>query len=181
MQIITDDDTCRSKILHVHKQAFGKEKGDVISALVNDLLEDESARPLYSFAAVENEDVIGHILFTRVIVHGADDHLSAQILAPLAVLPECQSKGIGSQLIQTGLAELRKAGVKVVFVLGHPGYYQKCGFTPAGKLGFEAPYTIPEEHAEAWMVQELQPGTLNTEKGRVQCASSLNRPEHWRE
>ncbi len=171
----------RSAILHVHQEAFGDNKGVVISRLVDDLLQDPTAKPGFSLVAMENDNVIGHILFTKVTVKGAGKDLSAQILAPLAVLPGYQNQGVGCQLINTGLDALRKSGIKLVFVLGHPEYYPRCGFTPAGIHGLEAPYPIPAEHADAWMVQELCPGILDAEKGRVECSVSLQRPEHWRE
>lgn len=171
----------KTEILGVHHAAFGEQKGAEISRLVESMLDDNSAQPRYSFVAIQNNIIIGHILFTNVSVIGASPGLSAQILAPLAVIPEHHNKGIGTLLINTGLDALRKQGVKLVFVLGHPGYYPRCDFTPAGKHGFHAPYPIPEEHSGAWMVQELSPGILGVEKGTVQCADSLNRPEHWRE
>ena len=72
-------------------------------------------------------------------------------------------------------------GVGLVFVLGHPGYYPKYGFVPAGTRGFEAPYPIPPEHADAWMVQELQLGMIGSFMGQVECTDTLNDPKHWRE
>ena len=70
----------------------------------------------------------------------------------------------------------------MVFVLGHMEYYPRYGFTPdAGRLGFSAPYPIPSEFANAWMVQALQPYGLSKAKGKVICADALDRPEHWRE
>ena len=66
-------------------------------------------------------------------------------------------------------------------MLGHPDYYQRFGFIPAGAQGFEAPYSIPEEHAGAWMVQELCSGVIGRVKGKVCCSEVLNQPEHWRE
>lgn len=181
MQIISTEKMSNTDIMNVHKQAFGKEKGEVISRLVGDLLKDESAKPIYSFASVENGKMVGHILFSRVTIRGASEGFTAQILAPLAVLPDYQNRGIGSLLMREGLVELREAGEHLVFVLGHPDYYPRCGFTPAGRLGFEAPYSIPEEHSGAWMVQELSSGIIGNERGKVQCADSLSRPEHWRE
>jgi predicted N-acetyltransferase YhbS len=71
-------------------------------------------------------------------------------------------------------------GVALVFVLGHPGYYPKYGFAAAGSKGFEAPYPIPPEHSSAWMVQELQPGTIECISGQVICAETLNDPKYWR-
>jgi predicted N-acetyltransferase YhbS len=84
-------------------------------------------------------------------------------------------------LIAEGLNELREMGVDLVFVLGYPGYYQKHGFSPAGVKGYAAPYPIPPEHADAWMVQELRPGIMEQTRGRVRCAETLTDPKHWRE
>jgi putative acetyltransferase len=71
--------------------------------------------------------------------------------------------------------------VELVFVLGHPDYYPRHGFVPAGVLGFEATYAIEEKNAGAWMVQELRPGVIGAVNGRIVCADVLDRPEHWRE
>ena len=181
MVIIRDAKNYLPGILDVHRQAFGGQKGEVISKLVGSLLEDETAKPVYSLAAIEQDTVIGHVLFTRVTIVGGGKNFSGQILAPLAVLPDWQKRSVGTQLVKTGIEILKKDGVGIIFVLGHPGYYPRCGFTPVGKHGFEAPYTIPDEYSDAWMVQALRPGIIGTERGKVQCADSLNRPEHWRE
>ena len=69
----------------------------------------------------------------------------------------------------------------LVFVLGHPGYYPKFGFQAAGQFAFEAPFPIPSEHADAWMVRELKAGVIEKKGGRVQCSEVLNQPRHWRE
>jgi putative acetyltransferase len=65
-------------------------------------------------------------------------------------------------LIREGLRKLKEIGVEMVFVLGHMKYYPQYGFTPdAGRLGFPAPYPIPPEHADAWMVQALSSDGLS--------------------
>jgi len=76
---------------------------------------------------------------------------------------------------------LKQSNVDLVFVLGHPEYYPKCGFEPAGEKGFAAPYPIPEENAPAWMVQQLNGDMIGKIKGTVKCARVLDQPEHWRE
>lgn len=169
------------QIEEIHTKAFGKDKGPEIAALVNGLFDDKTALPLLSLVAIENEKPIGHILYTKVTIAQPAAVVSARILAPLAILPESQNKGIGALLIKEGLYQLKKMGVELVFVLGHPDYYPRSGFTQAGVLGFAAPYPIPEEHAGAWMVQELRPKIFGSIKGQVQCSDILNQPQHWRE
>ena len=181
MKIRKSTESERKEILNIHNQAFGKEKGPVIAKLVDDLLNDETAMPIFSLVAVENNKLIGHILYTKAVVTQTEISISAQILAPLAILPEKQKKGIGEKLINEGLRLLKASGTELVFVLGHPTYYPRCGFIPAGEQGFEAPYPIPEEHAGAWMIQELNGDILVKNSGKIQCSKVLNEPQHWRE
>lgn len=167
-----------SDLLHA---AFGAEQGPEIAALVSELLDDPTARPLLSLAAIQDDRLVGYILFTHTRIAGAERDAAASILAPMAVHPDDQSRGIGGRLIEAGLQQLKADGLELVFVLGHPGYYPRYGFDPAGERGFEAPHPIPREHATAWMVQELQPGVIGTVSGRVVCADTLNDPKHWHE
>ena len=171
----------RKVILNIHNQAFGEEKGPVIAKLVDDLINDETAIPILSLVAVENDKLIGHILYTKATITQTKLSISAQILAPLAILPDEQKKGVGEKLINKGLIQLKELGTELVFVLGHPTYYPRCGFFPAGEKGFEAPYPIPEEYAAAWMVQALNGNALESAIGKIQCSNILNEPQHWRE
>jgi len=168
-------------ILNMVMAAFGERQGREISNLISDLTEDSSAHPLLSLVAIADDAVVGHILFTNAQIRPASQAVSSAILAPLSVHPAYQGRGIGGRLIKEGHNRLKTTGVKLVFVLGHPGYYPKYGFGPAGIKGFEAPYPIPAENAEAWMVQELQPGIIGKISGRVICAKALDDPRHWQE
>ena len=181
MNIRTSRQADRIEIEKIHTQAFGEEKGPEIADLVNGLFDDRSATPFLSLVAVEGGRLMGHILYTRAVLTGTDQPPSIRLLAPLAVLPGAQARGVGGRLIEEGLRRLKTAGVDLVFVLGHPDYYPRCGFTPAGVLGFEAPYPIADQHAGAWMVQALKDGVIGRVNGTVQCADVLNKPRHWRE
>ncbi len=164
-------------ILRIYKSAFPEEQGIEVAGLTEDLLKDPTAKPYLSLLAEHEEQPIGHILFTRVEI--SNDNTKATILAPLAVSPEFQSQGIGGKLIREGLKILEGSGTELVFVLGHIDYYPRHGFTPAGIHGFEAPYPIPEECADGWMVQELSTGSIGQVKGKIKCANALNDPKHW--
>ena len=181
MKIRESIESDKPEISSIHIKVFGKEKGPEIVSLVNDLFDDKTAMPLLSLVAVEDDKIIGHILFTKANVMQTAEPVSARILAPLAVLPDAQRKDTGGQLVKEGLSQLKLLEVELVFVLGHSEYYPRFGFISAGAQGYEAPYHISEEHAGAWMVQELFPGTIKNVSGKIQCSDVFNQPEHWRE
>ena len=176
MQIRTTTTADHSTVLDLHRQAFGQdEEADLVDAL----LADPSATPRVSLLALQDDRPVGHILFTRATVMDHEENLSASILAPLAVVPDMQGTGIGDTLIKAGVQHLTDAGADLVFVLGHPAYYPRAGFTPAKPYGLLAPYPIPDEHADAWMVQALGTHRLDAARGKVICCDALNKPEYW--
>jgi len=178
MEIRVASDSDLNDVLSVERRAFGS---DSEPTLVRNLLTDPSAQPVLSLLALEDNRAVGHILFTTARLTETSDAASIAILAPLAVVPDSQRQGIGGKLIEHGLRLLTESGVDLVFVLGHPDYYPRHGFEPAGRLGLSAPYPIPDKDADAWMVQALRPGLLGSVRGKVACADALSRPEYWRE
>lgn len=166
-------------ILEVEKQAFGYDKE---AKLVAELLTDKTAEPMVSLLAYHKRQAVGHILYTRAYFAGQREQPMMHILAPLAVVPAYQRQGIGGLLIKSGFQRLREMGSELAFVLGHKEYYPKYGFiSQAGCLGYAAPYPIPDEYADCWMVQPVGELGFHVGKGQIRCADVLNRPEHWRD
>ncbi len=165
-------------MLAVEAAAFGRpDEANLVAAL----LDDPTARPFVSLLAELDGKAVGHVLFTaaRVVDDGAV--VPASLLAPLAVVPEAQRRGVGLALIRAGVDALAALDVGLVFVLGHIDYYPRAGFRPALPLGLRAPYPIDPAVADAWMVLETRPGLLGAVRGTVQCADALMHPALWRE
>lgn len=165
------------RLAEVHRAAFGR---DEEAELALALMRDESFVPSCSIVA-ESEDgrLLGHVLFTRAWLEGADGfRLPLLCLAPLAVVPEFQRSGIGTALMLEAIDRARTEGERAMIVLGHPSYYPRFGFVEALPLGIRAPYEVP---SEAWMVQELVPQALGGTQGTVTVPAPLDDPEMWRE
>lgn len=145
-------------VYRVNVLAFGQENE---AALVDRL---RAVHPHISLVAVEENQVVGHIFFSPVSVESEDANFMALGLAPMAVLPGYQNQGIGSELVRRGLKECDRQGHDIVFVLGHPNYYPRFGFSPAKAKGMGCEYPVPDE---VFMVVELKPGALNGRTGLV--------------
>lgn len=122
--------------------------------------------PELSLVAVADDVLVGHIMFTKINIISADQCRTESLaLAPMAVLPAFQQKGIGSKLINHGLAKARELQYKSVIVLGHEHYYPKFGFTSADNWNIKAPFDVP---SEVFMALELTTDALLGIEGIVE-------------
>jgi putative acetyltransferase len=114
-----------SAVRHLNELAFGQPaEADLVEKL------RAACGDALSLVAVA-DDVVGHTLFTPVVVESASRRVVGMGLAPMAVLPDRQRQGIGSQLVRRGVDILRERGCPFVVVVGHPEYYPRFGFEPA--------------------------------------------------
>jgi putative acetyltransferase len=136
-----------SPVRTVNELAFGR-------PAEADLVESLSRACTDSLSLVaEDAAVVGHILFTPVAVESAGQRVLGMGLAPVAVLPDRQRRGIGSQLVRRGLNILRDRGCPFVVVVGHPEYYPRFGFEPASTRGLVSQWDGVRD--EAFMVLVL--------------------------
>ena len=149
----------------LYPRAFPEE--DLVPLVRNLLGEGDN---VLSLVAILQGDLAGHILFTTCSLEGRADRVS--LLAPLAVAPASQGKGLGSTLVREGLRLLENGGVIQVYVLGDPAYYGRFGFKPEARV--EPPYPLPEEWREAW-----QSVRLHTDAASLQ--GKLSVPPPWRQ
>lgn len=148
-------------IYAVHKAAFEQEDE---SRLVEAIRKAPSYIPELALVAIHADKVVGHIVYSGIAIVQGDDHFPCLALAPVAVLPEYQGKGIGGRLIEAGLQRAKAMGHRAVIVLGHPGYYPRFGFRKASEWGIQAPWKVPDA---AFMALELGEGKLKGKSGVV--------------
>ncbi|MGP0068489.1 MAG: GNAT family N-acetyltransferase [Isosphaeraceae bacterium] len=144
-------------VRELNRLAFG---GDDEARLVDALREAGYAR--ISMVAEEYGRLVGHILFSALTIATSRGEIQALSLAPMAVVPSRQRKGIGSALVGEGLRACREAGHRIVVVLGHPEFYPRFGFSAKLAEPLESPYSGP-----AFMAVELVPNALQGIEGEV--------------
>lgn len=118
-----------------------------------------------SLVAELNGQVVGHILFTPIVIDNGEQKFQSLILAPVSVLPEFQKMGIGGQLIHAGHQKAVELGFQSVILIGHPEYYPRFGYKPASTWGIKSPIPLPSD--DVFMAVELSDGSLSGVSGTV--------------
>ena len=148
-------------IRRLNEEAFGQStEANIVDRLRT------SCDQLLSLVAVLKERIGGHILFSPVILESDGSKQEGMGLGPMAVLPSLQRQGIGSRLVEEGLARIRSAGCPFVVVLGHHDYYPRFGFKRASQYGVRCQWEgVPDE---AFMILVLDREVIPVGGGIVQ-------------
>ena len=151
------------QIHELHRQAFS---GPHEAELVDAIRSGPTFVPELSLVAVTDDgSVLGHVLVSQIELHPEDEAAERRTvlaLAPLAVLPQHQARGIGAALVAEALAMADAREEPMVAVLGAPSFYARFGFIAAADHGMRSPY---DDAGEAFQVRprpgvEVPPGTL---------------------
>ncbi len=108
--------------------------------------------------------IVGYILLTEVKIISDNKTVASLGVAPLAVSPRFQNRGIGGALLLEAHKAAASLGYGTAVLLGHKDYYPRFGYRRAADFGIEFPFDAPEE---CCMAAELLPGALKGVKGVV--------------
>lgn len=121
--------------------------------------------PELSLVAELDGLIVGHILFTPLVIDNGQQQFESLVLGPVSVLPEFQKQGIGGKLIRAGHQKAIELGFRSVILIGHPEYYPRFGYKPASTWGIKTHYELPSD--DVFMAVELTEGALKNVSGMV--------------
>ncbi|MEZ8147472.1 GNAT family N-acetyltransferase [Enterovibrio norvegicus] len=129
-------------------------------------LRENGHNTLSLVACNDDGKVVGHIMFSPVIIGGRDTGI--QGLAPVCVHHDYRKQGLASDMIREGFEILSEFGYPACVVLGDPAYYSRVGFVPASQYSLTCKWDVP---ADAFMAIELLDGAFSDVTGLVEyCA-----------
>lgn len=166
----------RDGIRDVHLAAFPESENRRVATLAVELLDADTRPATIALVAERAGELAGHVAFSPVTAAGRDGWLG-YLLSPLGVLPGHQAGGLGSRLVEHGLALLSGAAVDAVFVYGDPAYYGRFGFSAAAAAPFEPP--CPLEYPFGWQALVLREARADTGRRALSCVAALQDPALW--
>lgn len=153
----------------------GEEEGLAVCKLARDLMVITDESDLYGFVAVDEEHILGAIFFSRLTF---ETGIEAFILAPVAVDSDHQGEGIGQELINHGLQQLKQAGVSLVMTYGDPAYYTRVGFKPVSQDVIQPPHKLTQP--VGWIGQSFKDdSSISTSQGACRCVQALDDASYW--
>ncbi|HEX7172182.1 MAG TPA: N-acetyltransferase [Candidatus Limnocylindria bacterium] len=129
---------------HIHELHRAAFSGPAEAELVDAIRSGPDFVPELSQVAVTADgSVLGHVLLSRIALRPEEEgraKVDVLALAPLAVLPPHQGRGIGASLMEEALAIADARDEPMTVVLGSPAFYGRFGFVPALDMGITGPY-----------------------------------------
>ena len=156
-------------------QSEGPAEGTLVGTLARGLMGKTPAEDIVVVSAFDGDVLAGAIIFSRLRFD--NDPRKVFILAPVAVAPSHQGKGVGTSLLKHGLKVLGTLGVDVVITYGDPNYYSKVGFKQIDPETVRPPFVLSQP--EGWLGQSLTEQPMVPFDGPASCVESLARPEYW--
>jgi predicted N-acetyltransferase YhbS len=123
--------------------------------------------PALSLLAEMRNEAVGHILLTRVHIGSGDLSVPALALAPLSVVPEAQSRGVGKQLVGAAHRRAAELGFRAIVLVGIPSYYPQFGYERLSRYPIILPFDAPDDNC---MILPLASDALDGVTGMVHYA-----------
>lgn len=117
--------------------------------LVERLRKSKAYIPELSIIAKIENEIVGHILLTKININNENNTFVSLGLAPVSVKPKYQNMGIGGKLIMESHKVAIILAYKSIILLGHENYYPKFGYKLTKNYGISLPYDVPEENCMA--------------------------------
>jgi predicted N-acetyltransferase YhbS len=136
--------------------------------MIERLREADTYSPELSLLAEIDGEAIGHILLTKAYILCPNRSVATLALAPLSVVPEHQSRGIGKRLVKAAEQRAADLGFGSILLVGIPAYYPQFGFEPLSRYPITLPFEAPDNNC---MIMPLAPRALEGVSGTVQYAT----------
>ena len=155
------EDAFKTLAISDHKEQFLVERLRKSNAFISEL----------SLVAEFENNIIGHILLTKIKIKNNKEVINALALAPLSVLPDFQGQGIGGMLIKKAHRIAKKLNYELIVLIGHANYYPRFGYVRADNYGLKLAFEVPGEN---FMVKVLGKNGMDAINGIVVYPKEFN-------
>ena len=152
----------------------GEKEGCLIGKLSAELSDGIDNQSIFCLGVFMEKELVGSIFFTKLYFK---EKIKVYMLAPVAVSPQHQKKGLGSSLINFGIDELKKKNVDIIVTYGDPLFYPKVGFQKITEKIIKAPLKL--SMPQGWLGQSLKGQFIPVIKDRPTCVKAFDNQVYW--
>jgi putative acetyltransferase len=173
------NDGLNNEVIELFKQTFtdseSKNEGIIIGDLVKRFLENTPKKDIYVFLTMDNNKVVGGVIFTRLTFEKSK--VNTWLLSPAAVATSMQGTGLGQALINYAHDFLKNEGIQQIVSYGDINFYSKVGYKVITEDIIPSPLKLT--YPEGWIARTLGSKNLESIKGKSYCVEAINAPELW--
>lgn len=151
MNIVVETPAHEAAVEKMVADAFGPDR---FAKTVYRLRDDVAPIASLSFVMLDGEEVVGTLRFWPILIGGATPAL---LLGPLVAAADRQGQGIGTRLMEEGLARAAAEGHGIVVLVGDEPYYCRFGFTRALARRLKLPGWVDKKR---FLARELVAGAM---------------------
>lgn len=131
--------------------------------IVHSLREDESFISNLAYVLESDNEIIGHINYSKGKIQYCDGIEDAVVLGPVAIDEDYQNQGLGTRLIEYTLKLAEDYGY--VFVIGDENYYSRFGFESASRYNIYLDGTDLNDENPFFMIKIFDNDAISNELG----------------
>lgn len=158
MDIVVETAAHEAAVDKMVAEAFGPDR---FAKTVYRLRDGVAPIPSLSLVMTDGEEVVGTLRFWPILIGGTTPAL---LLGPLVAAADRQGEGIGTRLMQEGLARAAAEGHRIVVLVGDEPYYVRFGFTRALARRLKLPGWVDRKR---FLAHELVAGAMAGVSGMI--------------
>lgn len=139
--------------------------------LVDKIRLDDAYDHELELVAIVADEIVGHGLLSEIKIINEQATHTGLALAPLAVLPEKQKQGIGSEILTELEQHAIQKGYRCITILGDPEYYGRLSYTQAKNWNISFPFEVSDAYC---LIKELQSNALQNVSGEVKYLAAFD-------
>lgn len=159
---------------NVFTKSESKKEGKIVGDLSFKLAQIIDQKDIIAIESKIDDKIIAFIFLTKL---NYNQNYSVYLLAPVAVDPNFQNKGLGKKIIKYAIKHLKTKKIDLLMTYGDPRYYSKIGFKKTTVSIVPAPFKLSQPIG--WLMNKISSKKLPKLAKKPECVLPFRNKKLW--